>query len=96
MTTDIDINALRSHLIDIYEAYLRDPTNPRVKDVAQSVYMTYWQADTILPKDIGAAVSCLIHIGVDITQTPTKEEIKQLVSDLKAEEEKAEAKASTQ
>ncbi len=89
MTTDLDIKQLREQLIEVYTEYLNNPLNQAVKEVAQSLYATYWQAEIILDEHMRKAVGCLIYIGLDLEPLPTKEEIKQLIADLKAENEQS-------
>lgn len=89
MTINLNIVVLRAKLIEIYEMYLKNPDNQILKETAQLINSEYRDADELMSASMRKAVSLALNIGLDLEPIPTKEEIKQLIADLKAENEQS-------
>ncbi|MDI3474055.1 MAG: hypothetical protein PWR30_378 [Candidatus Woesearchaeota archaeon] len=78
----MNIEKLRSDLINIYKTYLSDPENKENKILAARIYNRYKDLDPILKPEISIAMSNLVDIGFNTGVRRSKEEIKEIIKKL--------------
>lgn len=89
MTTDLDIPRLRLKLIELYSMYVENPENQMVKEALQLINSGYRNADDLISPRMAQAVNCALYVGLDLEKSPSVEEIKKLIADLKVEHEQS-------
>ncbi len=81
---ELDAEKLRKELIWIYEAYLKNPHDKKMRQRATDVYWDYQGAGPILNDAMSGAVNWCVEIGFDTgVPKPAKEQVELLLSELK-------------
>jgi len=76
-----DRDKLRRELIEIYSAYIKNPTDIQMKKRARMLHTAYGSAGPKVDKFMRRAISLLVDIGWDLPEPPkpSKEAVEQLV-----------------
>ena len=82
----LDREELRKEMIEIFSAYLRDPTDVNMKKRARKLHTVYGNSGKGVDKYMRAAVSLLVNIGWDLPAPPkpSREAVEELVFSLAA------------
>ncbi|MDI3544241.1 MAG: hypothetical protein PWQ28_522 [Candidatus Woesearchaeota archaeon] len=78
----MNIEKLRSDLINIYKTYLSDPENEENKSLAGRIYNKYKDLDPLLTPEIAIAMSNLVDIGFNTGVKTSQDEIKEIIKKL--------------
>ena len=82
-TLGIDVINLRKTLIEFYNDYFKDKSNPAIRKYAETVYLQYMGSVAVLDKDTAYALNILCDIGIDTGIPPKSDsEIKKLIKKL--------------
>lgn len=65
-----DRDKLRQQLIEIYSAYVKDPTDFQMKKRARMLHTAYGNSGKVVDKFMRHAVSMLVNIGWDLPEPP--------------------------
>ncbi len=82
---EINISKLRSQLIQIYESYLGNPNDAKLKRKAKEIHNEFLNALPLFDKALQHAINLLVDIAFDLPSPPkpSKETVEKLIEDLR-------------
>ena len=83
MAIDLDIEELRKILIEIYENFIKDPSDLENNKKVRELYGKYCGADDVLPPSLAIACRVLVDIGYDTGHEVDKKLVQEILTNLK-------------
>lgn len=74
---------LKKEIIKILKSYLNNQNDSELKKQAEELYLSYLNADALLPREISEAKNLLVDIAYDTGTKPDKDQIEKLLIKLK-------------